>query len=1028
MTDQCAPSLQHLPRHAVKRGPAVRTGLLHGCALSALAVGLTLTGSAASAGCLTVGLNYPCSLQTDETLNTGDSDNLVYSGGATGSLTVNAGGGNDSIVFGEASSLIADTGTALVDAGSGADLVTVQDASTLTGDILGGADGDNILIEEGSALTGSIDGGTGDDSLTLRDAATRVTGDLSGGDGADVFMLRDASTLAGDIDAGAGADRITLKLGTTLDGHLLAGADTDTVLIRGLSHVTGDIATGDGADILTIQERSLVEGSVYGNGGDDSLLLEGDTVGGSTIEGNFDAGAGNDTLYIRGGSTVLQSVAGGSGNDALLVTGSSTVGGSVDGGDDDDLVTVQGTSRVQGSVTGGGGTDSLLVEGDATVDGAMSGGAGNDLVTVTSGAVSGGISGGDGNDTVNLSGGTIGGLDGGDALELGSGDDRLGLTFDTLPGAAALDLSAVLEFDGGTGANSATLTGLGAAYAEGGLFGRSFTGWDAVTAAGSFLEFAADATVTSLDLTASSALFQTQGARGLRAADGSETAGLAVDATSYVDLRDAAFALMLPPSNLPQSNLPQAGVLLPPFPQSVADDSITVADLTLTGSATPLTLPTLRVDFDADDTTFRNARDDAVSGNADQIDVGNSIVTTGPIGIRIDATGGYLDMGMPVGLSGSVAIIDDLQADALSRPGIAATLVASSTYVPVTSMPVDPARQWALVDQGNGGVYLQWTTVIDDQTVGPNAGAELAVAQGGGEVLSAVLTGLTDDRMAKRPVCADAATATAGCGFAPVSVWAMASSSASGPGSVETSGQSLTGGLDYTLGGGWNGGLFATLQQGSAGLGFIDGAFGPRASNADSTAGYLGAYILTEQDGAYLSAMGAVGKATTDLVNGALFGATSSHDSLVGLVGATAGKRVALGRGLDLDPRVEALYATSDGKGHTDSEGLAVTPDAAHGRIAATVGLTYQAQNAPLSLGLRAGTAFLFSDTSVSAGEAGGGPTTTVESRRSDKVFTASFEGRWQVGDRATLIGSVSTDRGGDLDATRGGLTFSYSF
>lgn len=1003
-----------------------RNTLLRGCAVSALALGLTVSGTASFAACLTIGDAYPCFGPTDFVLDAGPNNNLVYSGGATGNLTVNGQGGSDSIVFGEASNLAPKSGTTLVDAGDGDDAVTAQGASVLSGNILGGDGADNILIEGASTLTGNVDGGLGADILTLRNAGTTVTGNFAGGDGADTITLQDDSVLTGDIDAGAGADRVVLELGSTLDGDLLAGADADTVLIRGGSTVTGDVKTEDGADLLTIQEQSVIEGSVLTGGGDDTALLEGDTLGGPTIEGDFDAGAGNDSMRIRGASIVKGDVLGDTGDDAIVVSDGSTVEGDVDAGDDNDQVTVQTLGVVKGSVLGGAGNDSLLVEGNATVEGALSGGTGNDTMNVTSGEVQGGISGGDGNDTANLTGGKIGGFDGLGSLDLGAGDDTLNLGFDDTLGADALDVTGISMFDGGDGANSATLTGFGASYSEGGLFYRHFDQWDSVTAVGTFLQFSQDATITTLDLTSSSALFQTGGTLALTAADGSDTAKLIVDDTSYVDLRDAAFAAMLPVSNLPLSV-----VSFPVLPQSTADDSLTVADLDLTGSATPLTLTTLRVDFDADDTTYRNGRDDAVSGNADQIDVSTSITTTGVIGIRIDAVGGALNMGMPVGLSGSVAIIDDLQSAALSRPGVGATLVASTTYVADSNIPVDPARQWALVDQGNGGVYLQWTTALDAVTLGPNAGAELSLASGGVAAMSSLLAGFADGSIAKRPLCSGT---TIDCALSPASVWVTAGAgsfrmgTAKGFEGFDATNRTLTGGIEYAIGQSISGGVFASLQQGSTDLGSTVGAFGLRASNASHSAGYVGSYLRAEQGGAYLTALGALGKANSDLVNGTLFGATSSHDSTVAVIAATAGKRMALGSGFELDPRVEASYATSGSDAYTDDQGLTVDASATQTRLAATLGLTYRNATSPLSLTLRAGTAFLVSDTTTAAGETGAALLAGIGGHRSDRVFTASIEGRYNFTDNAALVGSISADDGADISAARGGLTFTYAF
>lgn len=1006
------------------RGQAGRIGLLHSCSIPALALGLVLSGAPAFAGCLTIGTAYPCTGATDETLNAGPADNLVYSGGATGNLTVNGEGGVDSIVFSEESTLAAKSGGTIADGGAGNDLITVQDNSSLTGNILGGADNDNILAEGASTLTGSIDGGLGDDTLTLRDAGTIVTGDVTGGDGADTIMLRDASTVQGNVDAGAGADRITLKLGTTLEGDLLAGADNDTVLIRGSSSVESDLDLGAGNDTLTIQESSQIDGSVYGLAGADIMLLEGDTIdgstdSGSTIGGNFDGGEGNDTMGVRGRSTVTGDVVGGADNDGILISGRSTVGGGISGDGGDDQITVQQMAVVEGAVNGGDGLDSLLVEGNATVQGALSGGNGADLINVTSGDVQGGISAGDGADTVNLSGGRIGGYLGGASIEMDGGDDTLNLTFNSTLGTDALDLVSVLDFNGGTGANTATVTGFDADYSEGGLFNRSFTGWNSVTAIGSYLQFASTPTISGLSLTASSGLYQTTGALSLTAADGSDTATLSVDGTSFVDLRDAAFGPVL-----------TFAPFGPTLPTSLADDSLTVANLSLTGSADPLAFPTLRVDFDAGDTSHQTFRDDVDAGKADYIAALSSISTSGTIGIQIDAAGGYLNMGMPVGLSGSVAIIDDMQADALARPVLGTALVASATYVPVSAMPIDPARQWALVDQGEGGVYLQWTTLINEVTVGPNGGAELAIAQGGIAAMGAVLAGLTDGTIAAKPLCAGT---PADCAFAPASVWMMAGGSTldlgavGGFSGVETNSRHLTAGVEFAPQGSVSTGLFASLHLGSSDLGSVAGAFGSRASGAEHKAAFVGAYLRAEQGGSYANVMGAVGKASSELVNGALFGATSDHDSVVSVISANAGQRVTLGNGLTLDPRIEAAYASSNGDTYSESGGLTVSASGAQTRLAATVGLTYRQDTSPLALTLRAGTAFLISDTDVTAGETGFGGASS-RGQRSDKVFTASVEGSYAFSDKAALVGSISADRGDDIETARGGLTFTYAF
>lgn len=1160
-----------------------RKSLLTTSALTVILIEAAFVPSSAQAACLLIGENVPCSGTLDETINATGNNNILYSGGASGSLTFNGLGGNDTISFAEGSTLSAKSGTTIASGGDGNDDISADAASVLTGNILGDAGNDKIQIQGASTLTGSIYGGAdedflwilgagvvndtlygdaGNDTLLISGGATIEAGD--GGDGNDVIVLTGASTVKNYLLGGIGADTMLVEGASTLEGDLRGGNDNDDLRVRGNSSVEGDILGAIGADTLIVYGGSTIDGSLEAGVGDDMIsvgyddndsvtandglnTIGTDILGGdgndtilldleTQVDGDVDGGADQDWIIVQGDSTISGDLLGGSGNDTLVATETSSLNGDagIDGGDGNDLITVQDSSAVESDVVGGAGVDSLLLEstssiggaldgglgndalrvrGDSTVSGSVTGGegaddiviedgstistnvmgdgsgldvnagndtisvdgtgqnltsitglvdggggndtikigensdsasvsitgtvfggAGDDAITVDAGALNGGISAGDGNDIVTLNGGLISGTGVTSTLAMGDGNDALTINNDSDLANQVLNIGTIFLFDGGAGTDTATLNDFYGPYVDQGLKDRQFNAWDSVTFANSLVDLTAGQTITTLNLTQGTVLYQTESTLSLMSESGTDGATLTVDDTSAIEMRDDVYALFdqTPPLRVIGGPPSQICYCLPP---SLADDAITVGNLELTGQIGPATNVTFAIDFDADDLAYQNGRDDAPAGNADQIDVSGTITLSGVVGIDINTVGGMANSGLPLSLSGSVAVIDDLNASALSNPGIGATLTASTAYV-TDDLFFDPGRDWALVDQGTNGVFLQWTTPVNTLTTGPNAQADLGAGLGGSGVVSGVMGGLVDNTLRKVADCAPTAEGLArDCAMSSVTTWAQvgkgqssleATQDATG---FDTDQSYFAGGFDYSADPNWSVGFFGAVQKSSLDFGAIEGEFGARASSADLSAGYGGVYLKSQGEGPYVTAMAMLGKAQTSLINGVLFDATSEYDSNVGVLGATAGDRVAIpGQDLTFDPRLQASYATSATDTYRDSFGMDIAASSKASRVAATLGLTYHPQGSGLSMTLRAGGAVLAYDTRVDASEDASTSTASVTNYQQDQVFTASFDATWALGANSLLSGSISTDSGSETQTMQGGLTLAYKF
>lgn len=394
------------------------------------------------------------------------SSELVDFSNPTGSLTVNSGGGNDTVNLDAVDSGF--VASLAVDAGSGNDTVTaalLTIAVQVTGgdgnDTLTGGSGADELI--GNSGGDSIMGGSGDDSLF--GGAQR---DFLSGDDGDDMVYGNGSTLD-TISGGLGDDTLT---GAGIAGggndRLFEEQDADmTLLPTSLSGIGNDVLDGitsailiGGASANTLDASGFNRFAILiGGSGDDTLIGgtdfntltgngESDTLIGNSREDTIRGGAGSDSLVGNAGNDRLfgqgasnDTLSGGAGNDLL--------DGGAGGGDT--LVEVGGSNYTATATTlTGVGNDNLVRlekliltsgSGDDVIDVDGFGGraiivalGGNDTIIGTAGDDQ--IFGGDGDDTIRgragndrlfgeLGNDTLNGGVGNDTLEGGDGHDGI---------------------------------------------------------------------------------------------------------------------------------------------------------------------------------------------------------------------------------------------------------------------------------------------------------------------------------------------------------------------------------------------------------------------------------------------------------------------------------------------------------------------------------------------------------------------------------------------------------------------------
>ena len=450
----------------------------------------------------------------------------------------------------------------------------------------------------------------------------------------------------------------------------------------------------------------------------------------------------------------------------------------------------------------------------------------------------------------------------------------------------------------------------------------------------------------------------------------------------------------------------------------------------------------MNLDFDASDTANQDVQDDAPAGSADQINAAD-IQIADTVDVNLNTFGGFQNTGLPTSLSGSVALVNDTDSSSLSKPGINANLNSSEIYL-TNDLPSDPGRTLALVDQGEGGVYLQWTTPINGQTMGANANADLAAVLGGNTVLLGVSDGLTNGGLGWQNLCYEAApaggitpTADVPCDPTAFSLWIQGGGGHSNFGSIGSGVDEVEGfdqttwylsaGLDYAFTENWSFGAFGAYSTTDADLGSVDGYNGSRSSDANIDSWWGGGYVKASYDAFYLTGVGIFGKGSTDLTNGVLFDAESDYDSFIWGLSGTTGYKIAMGSGgFFLDPRLQLKYMLSDTDDYEDSYGLGLNSSTEEFRAAMTLGMVFEDPGSAWHLGLRAGVVYYDFHTDVDAEDSISGTSASFTREQNEWGGTAAADMVWDASDWMSVNANVSGDFAEDIESLSGNLGVTF--
>ena len=309
--------------------------------------------------------------QGDDRIRVGSTSNRLDT--LAGLLTVNGGGGNDTVQAVASGSSDALVGTLAGDrlfglgmaAGNESAGITLRTVESL--DLTLGAAADSLSVTAvgtpSQAISTTVDGGGGADTLTVGQRADKpnLPGDLQPlyanlvvqGDGLDTLVFKTAAD-----------SQLTLDRSTTGRGLLTGAGITGTVDFGAMARVR--VQQGDGADSLTVKDTNSALDILTG-GGSDTLRIESTRHAvtadlGSGLDDKttvYDAGA---SLLVTGGTlTVQRNVAA----DGSPRTAASTTGQL--GGD---------TSAVISGLTTGAITASAVSQLNVRL------GSGNDVFTV----------------------------------------------------------------------------------------------------------------------------------------------------------------------------------------------------------------------------------------------------------------------------------------------------------------------------------------------------------------------------------------------------------------------------------------------------------------------------------------------------------------------------------------------------------------------------------------------------------------------------------------------------------------------
>ena len=360
-------------------------------------------------------------------------------GGFSGIGSIDAGGGNDSLILEAAGRL---SGSA--DGGGGVDTlqgghttwqITRANTGTLTDIVRGwlgfenlrGSNADDLFIFSGGNLGGFIDGGggnntiqgpdadtswalTGQNSGTLTSGGVQLAADgfssianLVGGSQDDAFDIG-AGSLTGSIDGGGAAVINTLQAGNTVNAWTISGQNAGTVTgVGGGFTNIAFLRGGTQDDRFTLAGGRLAGGTIAGGGGSNSI--QGPNAAATWTLTAQNRGRIRDQvsnqLLVDNGFSDIANLIGGSADDTFeLGTGGLT--GSIDGGAAVNHNTLRGPDAVttwridgvdRGSVADSTGNPQIV--GGFSQIGNLTGGSQGDTFELdTNGRLSGALDGG----------------------------------------------------------------------------------------------------------------------------------------------------------------------------------------------------------------------------------------------------------------------------------------------------------------------------------------------------------------------------------------------------------------------------------------------------------------------------------------------------------------------------------------------------------------------------------------------------------------------------------------------------------
>jgi hypothetical protein len=329
----------------------------------------------------------------------------------------------------------------------------------------------------------------------------------------------------------------------------------------------------------------------------------------------------------------------------------------------------------------------------------------------------------------------------------------------------------------------------------------------------------------------------------------------------------------------------------------------------------------------------------------------DTIVVTGAVTPAGAATVNLVVAGKPASLTGSVALI--YTGVNLVAPTAGATIVSSTNYIFGAGKPAGGATAYFLVDDGKGGVYLQWAPnasaaslagfsgVIGGAGTPATSGSSIAAASagstgvggvgfGGGPTGGGVIGRIGD--MAASSVSVSDSGVQVGNGERTtycqqkryVQAWAQVEGEKSTfSGGRAGQSESISGGVEVDAG------QQAGLGCNRLGFGFFGFAGGSRAAwetgSSNSETNGVGAYVrATSAAGFYATALGAVNWNEAKLAN-AVIGSTAEKSSHGVTAAGSVGYLAKLGASMALDTRGFASYSRDRNNGFTDSVGITVT-------------------------------------------------------------------------------------------------------